>query len=100
MTMLRWAAAAGQRYVARELLDLRASAAKPRRDRVLSRDGLARVLPALRADVSPCATSLKLILLAACRPGEASAARWCDVDLAAGTWALPMTKNGTEHLIL
>ena len=100
MTMLRWAAAAGQRYVARELLDLRASAAKPRRDRVLSRDGLARVLPALRADVSPCAASLKLILLAACRPGEASAARWRDVDLAAGTWTLPMTKNGTEHVIL
>ena len=99
MTVLRWAAAAGRRYVARDLLDLKASAAKPRRDRVLSRDELARVLPALRADVSPCAAGLKLILLTACRRGEASAARWRDVDLAAGTWTLPMTKNGTEHVI-
>ena len=51
MTVLRWAAAAGRQYVARDLLDLKASAAKPRRDRVLSRDELARVLPALRTDV-------------------------------------------------
>ena len=99
MTVLRWAAASGRQDVTRDLLDLKASAAKPRRDRVLSRDELARVLPALRADVSPCAAGLKLILLTACRRGEASAARWRDVDLAAGTWALPMTKNGTEHVI-
>jgi integrase len=99
MTVLRWAAAAGRQYVARDLLDLKASAAKPRRDRVLSRDELARVLPALRADVSPCATGLKLILLTACRRSEASAARWRDVDPAAGTWTLPTTKNGTEHVI-
>jgi integrase len=99
MTVLRWAAAAGRRYVARDLLDLKASAAKPRRNRVLSRDELARVLPALRADVSPFAAGLKLILLTACRRGEASAARWRDVDLGAGTWTLPLTKNGTEHVI-
>jgi integrase len=99
MTVLRWAAAAGRQYVARDLLDLKASAAKPRRDRVLSRDELARVLPALRTDVSPCAAGLKLILLTACRRGEASAARWRDVDLASGTWTLPTTKNGTEHVI-
>jgi integrase len=99
LTMLRWAAAAGRQYVARDLLDLKASAAKPRRDRVLSRNELARVLPALRADVSPCAAGLKLILLTTCRRGEASTARWRDVDLAAGTWTLPMTKNGTQHVI-
>ena len=51
MTVLRWAASAGRQYVARDLLDLKASAAKPRRDRVLSKDELARVLPTLRADV-------------------------------------------------
>ena len=99
ITVLRWAASAGRQYVARDLLDLKVSAAKPRRDRVLSKDELARVLTALRADVSPCAAGLKLILLTACRRGEASAARWRDVDLAAGTWMLPRTKNGTEHVI-
>ena len=99
ITVLRWASASGRQYVTRDLLDLKASAAKPRRDRVLSRDELARVLPALRADVSPCAAGLKLILLTACRRSEASGARWRDVDLAAGSWMLPMTKNGTEHVI-
>ena len=99
MTVLRWAASAGRQYVARDLLDLKASAAKPRRDRVLSKDELARVLPTLRADGRPYAAGLKLILLTACRRGEASAARWRDVDLAGGTWTLPMTKSGTQHVI-
>jgi integrase len=99
MTVLRWAAAAGRQYVTRDLLDLKASAPKPHRDRVLSRDELTRVLPALRVDPNPCAAGLKLMLLTACRRGEASAARWRDVDLAAGTWTLPRTKNGTEHMI-
>jgi integrase len=39
------------------------------------------------------------MLLTACRRGEASAALWRDVDLDAGTWTLPRTKNGTEHVI-
>ena len=95
MTVLRWAAAAGRQYVARDLLDLKASAAKPRRDRVLSRDELARVLPALRTDVSPCAAGLKLILLTACRRGEASAARWRDVDLA--SWHLDAADDEKRH---
>jgi integrase len=99
MTVLRWGAAAGRQYVTRDLLDLKASASKPHRERVLSRDELARLLPALREDPSPCAAGLKLMLLTACRRGEASAARWRDVDLAAGTWTLPRTKNGTEHVI-
>jgi integrase len=99
MTVLRWAAAAGRQYVTRDLLDLKASASKPHRERVLSRDELAQVLPALRADPSPCAAGLKLMLLTACRRGEATAARWRDIDLAAGTWTLPRTKNGTEHVI-
>jgi integrase len=99
MTVLRWAAAAGRQYVARDLLNLTAPAAKPRRDRVLSKDELARILPALLADASPCAAGLKLMLLTACRRGEASAARWRDIDLAAGSWTLPSTKNGTEHVV-
>jgi integrase len=99
MTVLRWAAVSGRQYVARDLLDLKASATKPRRDRVLSRDELTRVLPALQADVSPLAAGLKLILLTACRRSEASTACWRDVDLVAGIWTLPMTKNGTEHVI-
>jgi integrase len=99
MTVLRWAAAGGRQYVARDLLDLKASALKPRRDRVLSTDELSRVLRGLRNDASASAAGLKLMLLTACRRGEASAARWRDVDFAAGTWTLPRTKNGTEHVI-
>jgi integrase len=99
MTVLRWASAAGRQYVTRDLLDLKPSASKPHRNRVLSRDELARMLPALRADPAPCAAGLKLMLLTACRRGEATAARWRDVDLAAGIWTLPQTKNGTQHVI-
>jgi integrase len=39
---------------------------------VLSKDELVRILPALRADTSPCAAGLKLMLLTACRRGEAT----------------------------
>jgi integrase len=97
--VLRWAAAPGRAYVARDLLDLRPPASRRSRDRVLSRDELAALLPALRASDSPYADAMRLVLLTACRKGEVTAARWRDIDLDAATWTLPETKNGMQHIV-
>jgi integrase len=99
LTVLRWAVAPGRAYVERDLLGLQTSAPKPSRDRVLSREELAKLLPALRASASPYAAAMRAILLTAVRRGEVEAARWQDVNLTAGTWTLPSTKNGKPHLI-
>jgi len=98
-SVLRWATAPGRGYVDRSLLDLRASAKAPRRDRVLSRDELTRLLPALRTSESVYAPALRLILLTATRLGEAVSARWRDIDLVARTWTLPTTKTGEKHVV-
>lgn len=99
LTVLRWAAAPGRAYVDRDLLGLLTSAPKPSRDRVLSREELARLLPALRASDSAYAPALRLILATACRRGEVTAAKWQDVNFTAGTWTLPTTKNGQQHVV-
>jgi integrase len=99
LTVLRWASAPGRAYVDRSMLDLRATAPKPSRDRVLSREELAALLPALLASDSPYAAGLRLIMLTAARRGEVSAARWRDIDFTAGTWTLPQTKNGQKHVV-
>jgi integrase len=97
MPVLRWATAPGRGYVDRSLLDLRASAKKPTRDRVLSRHELAKLLPVLRVSDSPYASALRMILLTATRRSEVASARWRDVDLGARIWTLPETKNGEPH---
>jgi integrase len=99
LTVLRWASAPGRGYVDRSMLDLRATAPKPSRDRVLSREELAALQPALQSSDSPYAAGLRLILLTAARRGEVSAARWRDIDFTAGTWTLPLTKNGQKHVV-
>jgi integrase len=99
LPVLRWASAPGRAYIDRALLDLRTSAKRPSRDRVLSRDELAKLLPTLSASDSSYAKGMRFIVLTACRRGEVSAARWGDIDFAARTWTLPRTKNGTEHVI-
>jgi integrase len=99
LSVLRWASAPGRAYIDRVLLDLRASAKWPSRDRVLSRDELAKLLPTLSASDSSYAKAMRFILLTACRRGEVSIARWGDIDFAARTWTLPRTMNGTEHVI-
>ena len=65
----------------------------------MSREELAALLPALQNSDSPYAAGLRLILLTATRRGEVSAARWRDIDFAAGTWTLPQTKNGQKHVV-
>jgi integrase len=99
MPVLRWATAPGRAYVDRALLDLRASASKPVRDRVLSREELGRLLPVLRASDNTYAHALLLILFTATRRSEITSARWRDIDFVGCTWTLPATKNGQSHLI-
>jgi integrase len=97
--LLKWAAASGRRYVPPELANLSPPATVGRRDRVLSRDELGRLLPALRASSSQYASCMRLMLLTLSRRSEATNARWGDMDLAAGTWAIGETKNGQPHVV-
>jgi integrase len=97
--ILKWASRGGREYVARDLADLTPPATVGRRERVLSRDELSRLLPVLRASERPYGRSMLLMLLTACRREEAGAARWRDVDFDASTWTIPETKNGKKHVV-
>lgn len=97
--ILKWASVPGRAYVDPIFASLKTPAAPNRRDRVLSREELARVLPVLRSDGRIYAAVLKFILLTLARREEAAAARWRDVDLEVGTWVIPRTKNQTPHLV-
>lgn len=94
---LKWAA--GRGYVAAALAEIVPRVAPERRARVLTRDELARVLPALKASVRPHALALRFMLLTLARREEVGAAEWRHVDLAAGTWTIPETKNGEPHTV-
>ncbi|WP_233259233.1 tyrosine-type recombinase/integrase [Rubrivivax albus] len=71
------------------------------RERVLSASEVQRLVSALPASGldgrSACA--VWLILATAVRVGEAINARWEHIDLVAGTWYLPDTKNQRDHTI-
>jgi len=43
--------------------------------------------------------ALMLVALTACRPGEATAAVWRDIDLKAGTWTIRKRKRDGAHLV-
>ncbi len=59
---------------------------------------LAAVLPG--ANMNPrSVAAIWLILATGARVGETVNAEWSNVDLAAGTWHLPETKNGRDHTI-
>jgi integrase len=96
LPVLRWGADASRELVAPSLLRLRTVAPPPRRDRVLTRQELHRLLPVLVAESAsdPYAVALRIIMLTMVRRGELAKARWRDVDLDAGTWHLPETKSG------
>ena len=70
-----------------------------RRKRILTRDELVALLPALRASDRPYAAALLFMLLTLTRRQETALARWRDVDLAVGTWTIPDTKNGEPHMV-
>jgi len=71
------------------------------RDRVLTPDEIGALFAALpRANLHRrSATAVGVILATGARVGELMGARWSDVDLDAGTWHLPETKNGRDHTI-
>lgn len=97
--VLKWAAASGRGYVGKELADLVPPATVGRRDRILSRDELSRLLPALTPTKSLYAACARFMLLTLARRSEATEARWRDVDIASRTWTIPQTKNGQVHVI-
>jgi integrase len=94
---LKWAAQRG--YVPAALAMLQAPATVQARKRVLSRDELAALLPVLRASDRQHAAVIRFLLLTLARLNEATGARWRDIDLNAGSWAIPETKNGQPHVV-
>ena len=95
--VLRWAA--GRDLLTIDAANLSPPAVVKRRDRVLSRDELARLLPVLSASDDPYAAATLYILLTLARREEACSALWRDVDLKAATWTIPRTKNGQPHIV-
>lgn len=73
---------------------------KPR-DRALSALEIVELRDALPVSGLPerMQRALWVILATGCRVGELSSARLADFDLKAGTWLIPETKNGSEHLV-
>ena len=99
--VLKWGAAPGRRHLPADLAQL---AVPPSRGRGAApagsrRDELAALLPVLRASDRAYAAALRLMALTLTRRSEIAAARWRDVDLNAGTWTIPETKNGEPHVI-
>jgi integrase len=95
--VLKWAA--HRRYVPADLASIAPPATVGRRDRVLGREELARLLPALRDSDRPQAACMRFLLLTLARREEAAAAKWRDIDLTAGTWTIRETKNGQPHVV-
>lgn len=97
--ILKWASAPGRDYVPVELARLAPPAIVKRRDRVLSREELGRLLPVLRASSRPYATAMQFMLLTLARREEVCTARWRDVDLRVGTWVIHQPKNRQPHSV-
>jgi integrase len=71
------------------------------RERVLSDDEIARILPVCRKHGYPFGSLFQVLLLTAQRRGEVSGMRWSEVDLINRVWHLPShrTKNGHAHSV-
>ena len=95
--VLKWAAKRG--YVPAETAVLHPPATVQRRDRVLSREELAALLPVLAASDRPYAAALRFMLLTLARREEVGQASWRAIDLDAGTWTIAETKNGRPHVV-
>jgi integrase len=95
--VLKWAAQ--RRYVAAGVAVLHPPATVARRDRVLSREELASLLPVLAQSTSSYAKALRFMLWTLARREEVGRARWRDVDLDAATWTIPTTKNGQPYAV-
>jgi integrase len=97
--VLHWAAKRG--YCPQTLAEFEQPATVKQRHRVLARGELAALLPVLRDGPEAHGACLRFILLTAARLGEASGARWCDIDWQAGTWTIPreQAKSDREHTV-
>jgi integrase len=94
---LKWAAHRG--YLSEDAARIHPPAPVQRRKRILTRDELSTVLPALRASSRPYAAALRFMLLTLTRRQETALARWRDVVMETGTWRIPETKNGEIHVV-
>lgn len=75
--------------------------AEPRRGQGLSKSQLAGVGSVIAADHDRATASAFLFtLLCGCRPGEAMAAKWADIDPETRTWTLPASKTGPRSVTL
>jgi integrase len=99
--ILRWASAPGRAYVTKDLTELTAPATVVRRERVLHRDELARLLPVLIASPSVYALALRLILLTLARRQEVAGMTWREVEFDRATWTLPAerAKSARAHVV-
>jgi integrase len=95
--IIKWAAE--RSYVAEGAAKVKPRVKVNRRDRVLSREELAALLPHLTASDNAYRRAFLFMLLTLTRREEAAGARWCDVDVEAETLRLPTTKNGLPHVI-
>jgi hypothetical protein len=75
-TILRWASAPGRAYVDEDLVKLTVPAVASRRERVLGRDELSRLLPVLVASPSAYAATLRFMLLTLARRQEVAGMTW------------------------
>jgi integrase len=96
---LKWASGPGRQYVSPELAQISPPVRIKARRRVLSHDELAAILPCLSANENTHAAAMRFMLLTLARRSEVEDARWRGVNLNAGTWTIPETKNGQPHVV-
>lgn len=70
-----------------------------KRERVLSDDEIRAIWKLLQKEPKQNAVYLKLLLLTAQRPGEVATMKWSEIDLNAGWWTLPDSKNRHSHRV-
>lgn len=94
--VMRWGVTRG--YGTKALADLSPPTTVKVRNRILSREELAAILPVISADNSYC-RAMRFMLLTLARRSEVCNARWRDIDLVAAEWRIPDTKNGRPHRV-
>jgi integrase len=99
--ILKWAAAPGRAYVTKDLTELTGSAPIARRERVLDRDELARLLPVLTTSSSTCGAAMRFMLLTLARRQEVAGLTWREIDLDRATWTVPAirAKSARAHVV-
>jgi integrase len=94
--VLRWAAKRG--YCARGLAEFEQPVAVRKRSRTLDRAELAALLPALNDGPKVHGQCLRFILYTCCRLGEATGARWGDINWQTATWTIPRERHKSDHV--